>query len=411
MTSRLKALEAIPFAGALGKVELREGRFREEVVWVFRWQGNLVASGLAFAGRSGIRPWLDFDFFPPSAWRREDWLAFFQALAEVVGEGGRVMVGYEALPETLEALQRGVPPILTPLGEVLREAGFWAFKDWYYPEGWAEGGRKLQAERPLAKDLYRFQRLRAWEVREALPSLPGTYRGKALLFLQTLPLSVRVAGVYLVTDPRYFASPDDWLNKVRASLEGGVDLFQFRVKGERFLYTRVGPSLREMCRERGVPFVVNDDVEEALRLEADGVHVGAEDADVEVVKARFPGFVGASAYGDLLRAQNLATRGVDYVAFGAVYPSPTKPDRPQIPWAVLQEARQTLPVPVVAIGGIHRGNVRELLAATGVDAVAVISGILGGATPEEVRERARTLKTEVVRFWLSGGNVNPRPPG
>ncbi len=403
MISHLKALEGLPFLGVPGKVELRPGRFQEEVVWAFRWKGDLVASGLAFAGRGRIRPWLDFDFFPPPEWGRQDWIAFFRFVAEVVGEGGRVMVGYEVLSETLAALQRGVPPILTPLGEVLREAGFWAFKDWYYPEGWAEGGRKLQAERPLSRDLLRFQRLRAFEIREALPALSGPDRERALDFLAGLPRAVRIAGVYLVTDPAYFSSPEEWLRKVEAALAGGVDLVQFRVKKEKHLYARIGEPLRDLVRRQGAAFVVNDDVEEAIRLEADGVHVGGEDLPVEAVKPRFSGFVGGSAYGDLERARALVNAGADYVAFGAVFPSPTKPERPRVAHAVLKQACQELSVPVVAIGGIHPGNVGELLRATGVDAVAVISGILGGTTPEEVRERARRLKTEVVRFLLRGG--------
>lgn len=404
MISRLKDLESIPFAGTTGTVEIRPGRFREEAVFAFRWKGELVASGLAFAGRGSIRPWLDFDFFPPGEWSREDWRSFFRFCAEAVGEGGRVMVGYEALPDTLQALQRGVPPVITPLGEILAEAGFWAFKDWYYPEGWAEGGRKLQAERPLARDRTRFQRLRAFEVREALPALQGEDREGALRFLQNLPLQARIAGVYLVTDPRYFSSAEDWIRRIEAALEGGVDLLQFRVKDEKHLYDQIGEVLRERAAWWGVAFVVNDDADRAVALDADGVHVGAEDPDVEEVKARFSGFVGVSAYGDLDRARRLVAKGADYVAFGAAFPSPTKPDRPVLDWTVLRRAREEIPVPVVAIGGIHAGNVEDLLRATGVDAVAVISGILAGRTPEEVRERARALKNAVVRFVRKGSS-------
>ncbi len=397
MIRALQELEGEVFAGRRGSVERRPGRFREEVIWRLIWDRRVVAVGLAFAGRGAIPPWLDFDFFPPPSWERTDLARFWRWCARTVGEGGRVMVGYEHLPETLAALQRGVPPILTPLGEALREAGFWSFKDWYYPEGWAEGGRKLQAERPRAEDLERQQVLRKWEVREALPHLYGEDRDRALRFLRTLPFRVRMAGLYLVTDPHYLPTPDHWLTRIPAAFAGGVDVFQLRTKARRDLDAAVGEALREEARRWGVEFVVNDDPARARDLGAEGVHLGRDDPPIETAREVFSGYVGVSAYNDLHRARDLVQRGADYVALGSVFPSPTEPHRVRVSPDVVYQAWKTLHVPIVVIGGINETTLPELLAQTRVDAVAVVSAVLGAQTPEEVRTRAQRLKALLSR--------------
>lgn len=397
MPDFLTPLEGTPFAGKVAHIERKSGRFREEVRWKLVWEGESVAIGLAFSGRGQIPRWLDFEFFPPSSWTSQDFQRFWEVCAEVVGEGGKVMVGYENFPETLQALQRGVPPILTPLGSALRKAGFWGFKDWYYPEGWAEGGRKLQAERPRSQDLRRYQVMRKWEVRQVLPRLSPQDRERARAFLKELPFPVRLAGLYLVTDPRYLPTPEEWFTRIPAAFVGGVDVFQFRVKERRDLNRAVGERLREEAAQWGIEFVVNDDPKRAKDLDADGVHVGKEDPSVQQVRSIFPGYVGVSAYNDFNRAQHLVKEGADYVAFGSVFPSPTEPNRVRISLDIVKQARKVLGVPIVAIGGISQETLPKLLAHTGVDTVAVVSALLRASTPEDTRRQAEILKTILIR--------------
>lgn len=188
------------------------------------------------------------------------------------------------------------------------------------------------------------------------------------------------AGLYGVT-PEW----DDTgrlLAAVRAAAEGGMRALQLRRKhlnrAERLAVAR---ELAPLCRELGVVFLVNDDWETALEAGADGAHLGRDDATLAQVRAAAPGLIlGVSCYADLARAQALLSQGADYVAFGAVFPSSTKPEAVQAPLSLLTEAadlvrRQGRPRPaVVAIGGITPANAARV-AAAGADSIAVITGL------------------------------------
>jgi len=173
------------------------------------------------------------------------------------------------------------------------------------------------------------------------------------------------------------------LRAVREAAAGGMRSLQLRRKlatdAERASQAR---ALAPLCRELGVAFLVNDHWELALEVGADGAHLGREDADpAEVRRQAGPGFLlGASCYNELPLAQRHLEAGVDYIAFGAVFPSPTKPQAVRAPLALLREARalaaargQPRPA-VVAIGGITPANAAEA-AHAGADAIAVITGL------------------------------------
>lgn len=134
--------------------------------------------------------------------------------------------------------------------------------------------------------------------------------------------------------------------------------------------------LAQMCRAHGVPFIVNDDVELALAVQADGVHLGRDDGDVAAARARLPGRqLGVSCYDRLDLAECAVAAGADYVAFGSVFASPTKPGAVRAPLALFARAR-VLGVPLVAIGGITLQNAPQVIAA-GADCLAVISDLFG----------------------------------
>lgn len=186
-------------------------------------------------------------------------------------------------------------------------------------------------------------------------------------------------GLYLVTP--------DWDDSARlfsavdAALAGRPALLQYRNKS-----TDVARRLNEasrlaaLCRRAGVPFIVNDDLELALRVEADGVHLGRDDGALEIARERLGAdrMLGVTCYNDVLRAENVAALGADYVAFGAMFPSPSKPQAVVATPAVLSLARQRCAVPVAAIGGITLENAAPLVAA-GADLLAVISDVFMAA--------------------------------
>ncbi|MBL0142213.1 MAG: thiamine phosphate synthase [Betaproteobacteria bacterium] len=176
---------------------------------------------------------------------------------------------------------------------------------------------------------------------------------------------------------------------VRSALEGGARLVQYRAKGlaagERALQAR---ALLSLCRERGVPFIVNDDVELALSLAADGVHLGRDDGDPREVRRRLPdAIVGISCYDDPARAVAAAAAGADYIGIGSIFASPTKPHAILSGLAAIAEARRMTPLPVAAIGGITAANAAVTVAA-GADMLAVISALFD--TPD-AQAAARAL--------------------
>ncbi|UGA39840.1 thiamine phosphate synthase [Chromobacterium haemolyticum] len=161
-----------------------------------------------------------------------------------------------------------------------------------------------------------------------------------------------------------------------------IDILQYRNKSPNAaLRLEQARALAELCRRHGVVFIVNDDVELAASVGADGVHLGRDDAALSAARRRLGAgaLIGASCYDSLERARRAVAAGASYVAFGAVFPSGTKPDATRAGLGLFAEARG-LGAPLVAIGGIDAGNAGQVLAA-GADAVAVISGVFGAADP------------------------------
>ncbi len=184
-----------------------------------------------------------------------------------------------------------------------------------------------------------------------------------------------LAGLYAVTPDL-----DDTallLAQTQAALAGGARMLQYRNKTAAENRRREqAAALRELCRRHGAALIINDHVELAREIDADGVHVGADDASVAAARAQLGRrkIVGASCYSDLQRALSAAAQGADYVAFGSFFASPSKPGAMRAPLSILLVAQQLVALPVVAIGGITPDNAGELIHA-GADAVAVISAL------------------------------------
>lgn len=188
----------------------------------------------------------------------------------------------------------------------------------------------------------------------------------------------RLRGLYLVT-PEWDDSAR-LIDAARCALRPGVALLQYRDKSQNPEKRRhEAQAMLALCRRAGVPFVVNDDLALALEVGADGVHLGRDDGPVDAARAALGAgrILGVSCYDDLSQAKAAVAEGADYVAFGAVYPSPTKPQAIHAPHAVLGAAR-TLGVPVAAIGGITAENGGAVVAA-GADLLAVVSDVFMAA--------------------------------
>jgi thiamine-phosphate pyrophosphorylase len=190
---------------------------------------------------------------------------------------------------------------------------------------------------------------------------------------------MRLRGLYAITPDS--ADSERLLQRVPAVLQAGPAALQYRNKLAGAAQRRAeARALAGMCRRHGVPLIVNDDVDLALEVDAAGVHLGRDDGTLPAARARLGAkLLGASCYDSLAQARAAVAQGADYVAFGSVFPSPTKPAAVRAPLALFGAAR-ALGVPLVGIGGITLENAPALIAA-GADCVAVISALFDAPDP------------------------------
>lgn len=182
-------------------------------------------------------------------------------------------------------------------------------------------------------------------------------------------------GLYAIT-PQGLPRPR-LLDCVRAALRGGALWVQYRDKdSKRTERLETARALCVLCRQFGARLLINDDLALALAVEADGVHLGIADGDLTEARRRLGHgqLLGASCYADFERARHAVFAGADYVAFGAAFPSPTKPSAAPVPLSLFGRCRRELGVPTCAIGGITVANAPKVLAA-GADLLAVISDL------------------------------------
>ena len=200
-----------------------------------------------------------------------------------------------------------------------------------------------------------------------------------------------LAGLYALTPD--CVDTDLLAQRVRAALAGGATAIQYRNKTAALpLRLEQARVLREVCTISGATFIVNDDVELARRVEADGVHLGRDDATVIAARGRLgsQAMIGVSCYDSLARANDAVRSGADYIAFGSFFVSTVKQKAVRASVGLLSAAKLRWKVPVVAIGGITLANAQSLIAA-GADAVAVISDIFGLSDPRAIEQRARAI--------------------
>ena len=186
-------------------------------------------------------------------------------------------------------------------------------------------------------------------------------------------------GLYAITPD--IADTDLLLAKVEAALRGGINMLQYRNKtANHKLQTQQARAILPLCRQYNVPLIINDSVKLFLTLDADGVHLGADDGNLAEVRARIGSskILGASCYNRFDLALQAQKAGASYVAFGACFTSSTKPNAPVAGLDLFKRAKTELAVPCVAIGGIALENAAKLKE-SGADAIAVIGALFHAA--------------------------------
>lgn len=194
-----------------------------------------------------------------------------------------------------------------------------------------------------------------------------------------------LTGLYAITD----SSQQRLAQQVELALEGGARILQYRDKSsDRSIQLLQAQELLALCRQHNAIFIINDDVELAKTIGADGVHLGRNDPDIASARARLgrDAIIGVSCYNQLSLAVAAQAAGADYVAFGRFFPSNTKPLAVPAEIALLTQAKSALRIPIVAIGGITPENSGPLLRA-GADMLAVVHGLFGQTDVRAAAER------------------------
>jgi thiamine-phosphate pyrophosphorylase len=189
--------------------------------------------------------------------------------------------------------------------------------------------------------------------------------------------------LYLVTD-RDLLGSKDLAATVEEAIRGGVTLVQIREKNLSTLeFYQLALVIKAVTKKYSIPFIVNDRVDIALAVDADGVHIGQEDMPLSVARRLLGSskIIGVSV-AKLEQALTAQNEGADYLGIGAVFPTMTKDDADRVSLEELRQIKLGVTLPIVAIGGISKNNIRDIMA-TGVDGAAVVSAIVASSNPYE----------------------------
>lgn len=202
--------------------------------------------------------------------------------------------------------------------------------------------------------------------------------------------------MYLVLGSANCTAEPDWV--VREAIAGGATMVQFREKGRGALtgepMIQLARRIQNPCRHAGVPFIVNDDVELALKLNADGVHIGQDDESAASVRERIGNrILGVSAH-TIEEARRAILHGADYIGVGPIYPTTSKEDAKPVQGPALLRALRAagIDMPIVGIGGITAARAEEVIGA-GADGVAVISAVTAA---ESVRDAVAGIRAKAA---------------
>ena len=198
--------------------------------------------------------------------------------------------------------------------------------------------------------------------------------------------------LYAITDRRNL-DKKVFFEKIEEALQGGVTILQLREKElDEDSFINEAIEVKKICRNHGVPLIINDNVNVALKSGADGVHVGIEDMPIDEIRRTVPdSFIIGATCKTVEQAQSAERLGADYMGVGAVFPSPTKKNAVRITREQLKEICASVSIPAVAIGGITLENVDELKDG-GMSGIAVVSAVFSA---DDIQKAASLLKEKV----------------
>ena len=208
----------------------------------------------------------------------------------------------------------------------------------------------------------------------------------------------RAMALYAVTDRSWLREGETLADVCRNVLEHGATFLQLREKElDAESIQKEARELKELCAAFHVPFVVNDSVETALAVDADGVHVGQSDIQGRDIRAFIgPDRILGMTARTVEEARAAEAAGADYIGSGAVFGSSTKKNAKNLPLETLRDICASVSIPVVAIGGIGKENIREL-AGCGIAGAAVVSAVFGAEDPGRAAEELLALSREIIR--------------
>lgn len=201
----------------------------------------------------------------------------------------------------------------------------------------------------------------------------------------------KLKGLYVITDE--VLTPDENVIKmVEKALESGAKIIQYRNKTKKDEEIKfICKELKSLCFLHNALFIIDDRVELAKEVMADGVHIGKDDISIKEAKDKFNGIIGVSCYGSIKKALEAQDEGASYVAFGSFYHSPTKPHSGIVPLRVLKEAKEALDIPICAIGGISEENIEEI-ASYNPDMISVVSAVF---KDENIEKNTLNLRSKI----------------
>ena len=199
----------------------------------------------------------------------------------------------------------------------------------------------------------------------------------------------KLKGLYAITD-QHLISASNFHRAVEQALQGGASIIQYRDKSnDRNKRLEQASTLCSLCHQYDALCIINDDIELAQAVEADGVHIGKDDQSLIHARETLGEYaiIGVSCYNDIGLALAAEKGSADYVAFGTMFSSPTKPDAVMATPNILSEAKRQLNIPVCGIGGITESNIHQLIQHN-IDMAAVISCLFAA---DDIQQRARLL--------------------
>ncbi|MEM7304774.1 MAG: thiamine phosphate synthase [Pseudomonadota bacterium] len=194
-----------------------------------------------------------------------------------------------------------------------------------------------------------------------------------------------LTGLYVLTDSRIYPHAQ-WSDRIKDCIEGGANVIQLREKhlsdAELLPFAM---QLKELCQAHGVPLIINDRIELAKKICADGLHIGKKDISLSAAR-KYLGedfYIGVSCYRNIYTALRAQQLGADYVAFGRLFSSQTKQDTSYCPLSIIQKAVNSLYIPVCGIGGITPKNVKQVTH-SGACLIAVTDSVFNANDPKAV---------------------------